>query len=144
MGASRTGLLLACAFSAAVGATPAQAEETAFGHIVSMQTGSVGGAPAIQGITTHIPADDTVSVTLDVPFVNTEDVPVASRVGTPGTPCKNTQGGYALDPKDTGVKLNESVLLSAFMAGRKVRLTVSGCVFNKPRIISVMLNTSAS
>jgi hypothetical protein len=115
-------------------------EATDFGHIITFQTGSVGG-PSSPGSVTNprlIPGDDTVTVNLDVPFVNS---------GPPKTVtirCSITTGGYALDPKDTGTKLNESVLLSAYLAGKKVRLTLDGCVFNKPRIISVSMSTSVN
>lgn len=122
----------------------AHAQETAFGHIVSLQTGSLGGAPGL-GVPVHhrIVADDTVSVVLDVPFVNSADFPIGSPLTAPGTPCRITTAGYALDPADPGGKLNESVLLSAFLGGKRVRLTLDGCVFEKPRIISVTLSTAA-
>jgi hypothetical protein len=80
---------------------------------------------------------DTMSITLDpsVPFVN------SSRVG-PGIggaliTCKNINAGYALDPTDPGVKAHEAVLLAAFIAGKKVRLLINQCVFDKPRVIAV-------
>ena len=66
-----------------------------------------------------------MGVKLDAPFVNSP------------TPCKITTAGYALDPADKGVKVHQSVLLSAFLAGRKVRVLVEGCVYDKPRIIGV-------
>lgn len=80
-----------------------------------------------------------MAVNLDVPFVNSGTRPVGSAPTVPATPCSITTGGYALDPANSGVKLNKSVLLSAFLAGRKVRLTLDGCVFDKPKIISVSI-----
>jgi hypothetical protein len=111
---------------------PALAEETAFGHITTFQTGNRFGASiAVR------PADDTVAVHLDVQFINsgttTLTLTAVNRV-----PCANAAAEeYALDPKDSSLKLNESVLLSAYLAGKKVRLTLDGCVFDKPRIIAV-------
>jgi hypothetical protein len=56
--------------------------------------------------------------------------------------CTGTNSDYALDPKDPGVKVHEAVLLSAFLAGKKVRLLLQGCIYNKPRIISVMIDNA--
>jgi hypothetical protein len=124
---------------------PAFAQETEFGHITTFQTGSLGGPPVKNPIRGRpIPADDTVAVNLDVPFVNSGTVPLEAVLTVKVTPCSITNGGYALDPTDTGVKLNESVLLSAYLAGKKVQLQLDGCVFGKPRIISVSMSTSAN
>jgi hypothetical protein len=122
-------------------AFPALAQETPYAHLTALQTGSLGGGPG------HLPGrvegDDTLAVDLDVPFVNSADPSNPAILHPPPpTPCKVITGGYALDPKDSGVKLNESVLLSAYLAGRKVSLHLSGCVFGKPRIVSVSLSTS--
>jgi hypothetical protein len=73
-----------------------------------------------------------MSIELDpsVPFVN------SSRFNSDCIPymaCKNTKVGYALDPNDPGVKVHEAVLLAAFIAGKKVRLLINQCVFDKPR-----------
>jgi hypothetical protein len=65
-----------------------------------------------------------MSVRLRVPFVNPAS-------------CKNTTAGYTLDPKDPGVKVHEAVLLSAFIAGKKVRVLIVGCNNDRPVIISV-------
>jgi hypothetical protein len=122
---------------------PAFAQETEFRHITTFQTGSRGGPPVKNPIPGRsIPADDTVAVNLDVPFVNSGTKPPGSLATIPPTPCSITTGGYALDPADPGVKLNESVLLSAYLAGKKVQLQLDGCVFDKPRIISVGMSTS--
>jgi hypothetical protein len=77
-----------------------------------------------------------MSIELDpsVPFVN------SSRFNSDCIPymaCKNTKVGYALDPNDPGVKVHEAVLLAAFIAGKKVRLLINQCVFDKPRVIAV-------
>ena len=124
---------------------PAIAEETSFGHIVALNTGSSFDDKLLA--IRLVEADDTLSVTLDVAFVNStvpgQSLSIDGRK-VQGAPCKNTlgMGSYALDPKDTGVKLNELVLLSAYLAGKRVRLTLNGCVFDKPRIISVGLNAA--
>ncbi|HKW91211.1 MAG TPA: hypothetical protein VJX92_04880 [Methylomirabilota bacterium] len=81
-----------------------------FGHVIGIETGWL---------------DDTMAVKLDVPTVNSP------------TPCRIMTAGYALDPNDKGVKLHQSVLLSAFLSGRKVRILVDGCVYDKPRVIGV-------
>jgi hypothetical protein len=122
---------------------PAFAQQTAYGRITSLQTGSLGGPPVL-GSLGRIEGDDTLAVNLDAPFVNSGDSnpAVSPALRPPPTPCKITTGGYALDPKDTGVKLNESVLLSAYLAGRKVSLYLSGCVFDKPRIVSVSMSAA--
>jgi hypothetical protein len=122
---------------------PAVAQQTAYGHVTSLQTGSLGGPPSPLGHP-RTPADDTIAVTLDVPFVNSADkgVVVDERHPPPAVRCKVTNGGYALDPSDTGTKLNESVLLSAYVSGKRVSLFLEGCVFDKPRIISVSMSAS--
>jgi hypothetical protein len=125
---------------------PAFAQHTAYGHITSLQTGSWGEPHTIGSLPGRILADDTMAVDLDVPFVNssTPNISgvVAGRPKPPPTPCKVTTGGYALDPKDAGTRVNESVLLSAFLAGKKVSLFLDGCIFDKPRIVSVSMSTS--
>jgi hypothetical protein len=124
-------------------AFPTLAQQTDYGHIAALQTGSLGGAPNPGSLLRRIDADDTLAVDLDATFVNSaEPSNPATLHPPPSTPCKVTSGGYALDPKDSGVKLNESVLLSAYLAGRKVSLHLRGCVFDKPRIVSVSLSTA--
>ena len=123
---------------------PAVAQETSFGHILTLQTGSLGKADVAAFVgTNHVEADDTLSVTLDVTFVNSAARGVSETSNRPASfPCRDTSGGYALDPKDSGAKLNESVLLSAYHARKRVRLKLDGCVFDKPRIISVALSAA--
>jgi hypothetical protein len=128
-------------------AFPVLAQETAYGRITALQTGSLGGAPGPSVVPGRVEGDDTVAVDLNVPFVNSSDsgtVPTVQKLRppSPSTSCKITTGGYVLDPKDAGVKLNESVLLSAYLAGRKVSLHLSGCVFGKPRIVSISMSAS--
>jgi hypothetical protein len=112
-------------FAAALDIKPKYSE---FGNITGLETGW---------------SDDTMSVRLDAPFVNSATVefsPVVTQTGGGGVdfkPCSTTNAGYALDPKDPGVKVHEAVLLSAFLARRKVQVLVEGCVFSKPRIIAV-------
>jgi hypothetical protein len=95
---------------------------TAWGHVTALETGW------------H---DDTMSITLDpsVPFVNS--LRHSFEITQPDMSCKVTNAGYALDPRDPGVKAHEAVLLAAFIAGKKVRLLINECVFDKPRVIAV-------
>jgi hypothetical protein len=94
---------------------------TGWGHVTALETG---------------PHDDTMSITLDpsVPGASSRSCPVLHQ-----RPifCKNENAGYALDPKDPGVKAHEAVLLAAYIAGKKVRLLINACVFDKPRVIAV-------
>jgi hypothetical protein len=92
---------------------------TRWGHLTALETGWY---------------DDTMSITLDpsVPFVNS-----GRGTGRIQELCKVTNAGYALDPKDPGVKAHEATLLAAFIAGKRVRLLVNACVFDKPRVIAV-------
>lgn len=106
-------IIVLVTFAVGLLASPAQAAPnySQFGHVIGIETGWL---------------DDTMAVKLDVPTVNSKS-PV----------CKIMTAGYALDPADKGVKLHQSVLLSAFLSGRKVRVLVDGCVYDKPRIIGV-------
>lgn len=45
--------------------------------------------------------------------------------------------GFITDPGDQGNSLFNSMLISAYMAGKKVELTISGCTGLRPKIISV-------
>jgi hypothetical protein len=45
--------------------------------------------------------------------------------------------GYITDPNDQGNALFNSILLSALMANRQVRVTISGCYLDRPHIIGV-------
>lgn len=126
---SKPKLFIAAAVAAGLSLPAASAPRySKFGHVVELETGW---------------ADDTMSAKLDVPFVNSFMLNITSfsrdhRFGrTLVEPCKTTTAGYALDPKDPGVKLHQAVLLSAFLAGRKVRVLVEGCIYDKPRIIGV-------
>jgi hypothetical protein len=128
--ASALGPILAIAASAAFAQVPIISNEpfgwstiyTAWGHVTALETGW------------H---DDTMSITLDpsVPFVNS--IRHSLEINQPDMFCKVTNGGYALDPKDPGVKAHEAVLLAAFIAGKKVRLLINECIFDKPRVIAV-------
>lgn len=50
--------------------------------------------------------------------------------------CSNTDG-YMTDTLDSGINLFNSMLLSAFMARRKISIVVDGCTQGRPRIIGV-------
>lgn len=127
---SKTKLFIAAAIASGLSASPAASAPrySEFGHVVGLETGWL---------------DDTMGVKLDVPFVNSFEMswlvfsPLESLPHGRRKPCKITTAGYALDPKDRGVKLHQAVLLSAFLAGRKVRVLVEGCIYDKPRIIGV-------
>jgi hypothetical protein len=118
-------ILVVAAFLTSVSAGRAQVIEqhyTAWGHIVALETGWF---------------NDTMSITLDpsVPFVNGTEPGFR-----PGEHfCTVKTAGYALDPADAGVKVHQAALLSGYIAGKHVRLLVSGCVFSKPRVIAVGL-----
>jgi hypothetical protein len=84
-----------------------------FGHIVGVETGG---------------KDHAISVKLDAPVVTGSLI---------GPPCKTTNAGYTLDPEAEGARFHEAVLLSAFLAGKKVRVLIEGCFKDKPLIIAV-------
>jgi hypothetical protein len=71
--------------------------------------------------------EDTMSVRHSAALVN------------PGG-CSITNAGYATNPADTGHSLFHTLLLSAFLNRKEVALLVSGCVYNKPRIIAVKIH----
>jgi len=52
--------------------------------------------------------------------------------------CSRTDA-YMTDPATPGVDLFNSMLLSAYMANKRVRLTVDGCHELRPRIIGVTI-----
>ena len=62
-------------------------------------------------------------VLLDVPAINPAN-------------CVSPDG-YVVDPADSGHQLFSAMLLSAFMARRKVELVLDGCAMQRPRIIGV-------
>lgn len=53
--------------------------------------------------------------------------------------CSLVTNGYATDPGDPGHSLFHTLALAAFLNRKEVSLTVSGCVFNKPKIIAVTI-----
>jgi len=68
-------------------------------------------------------SQDTMAVITTAPFVN------------PG--CVITNGGYAADPADPGHDLYHATLMMAFAMNRQVQIGLLGCVYSKPKIISV-------
>lgn len=52
--------------------------------------------------------------------------------------CPRTDG-YMTDPATAGVDLFNSMLLSAYMASKRVKLTVDGCHELRPKIIGVVI-----
>jgi hypothetical protein len=68
---------------------------------------------------------DSMAITTTAPTVN------------PG--CTVLNAGYATNPADPGHSLHHAVLLAAFLNNREVQIIADGCVFDKPRIISVIV-----
>jgi hypothetical protein len=58
--------------------------------------------------------------------------------------CTVTNAGYATLNPDPGRSLYLTLLLSAMLNGKQVKLLISGCAFNKPRIISVRIFPGAA
>jgi hypothetical protein len=54
--------------------------------------------------------------------------------------CRVTTAGYATNPADPGHSLFHAVTLSALMNKKEVAFLISGCVFDKPRIIAVKVH----
>jgi hypothetical protein len=52
--------------------------------------------------------------------------------------CSYTDG-YMVDAADPGHELFSSMLISAFMSGKRIQLVLDGCAHERPRIISVEL-----
>lgn len=67
--------------------------------------------------------DAVLSVELNSTFVNPDG-------------C-SWSGWYQLDTSVGGAQLFQSMLVSAFMAGKEVSLIIDGCTGNRPKIISV-------
>ncbi len=83
--------------------------QTGVGHIVYINGGWVNSNLRVQ--------------LADLPNMNPDGCPMAD--------------GYITDPSDPGNQLFNSMLLSAFMGKKRVRLTLDGCAELRPRIISV-------
>ncbi|MBK8815609.1 MAG: hypothetical protein IPN42_08950 [Methylococcaceae bacterium] len=104
-------LLFAVVFGAAVQSGIAQAESsTEVGHILSFETGW---------------SADSISVALDVPFVNPAH-------------CTKTSS-YAVSPDDPGARVHEAAIMGAFFGGKNVQLRIDGCAYDKPKIIGVVV-----
>jgi hypothetical protein len=54
--------------------------------------------------------------------------------------CSVTNAGYATNPADAGHSLFHTLLLSAFLNRKEVSLLVSGCAFDKPRVVAVKIH----
>lgn len=46
-------------------------------------------------------------------------------------------GLYNIDPQTAGYQLFDSMVISAFMAGKEVSFTIDGCTANRPKVIAV-------
>jgi hypothetical protein len=69
-------------------------------------------------------AEDTMAVWHSAPIVNPDG-------------CRVTSAGYATSPADAGHSLFHTVIMSAWLNRKEVMLRVAGCVYDKPRILSV-------
>jgi hypothetical protein len=69
--------------------------------------------------------------------VDSMAVMTTAPLANPG--CHTTDAGYATNPDDAGHQLHHSVLMMAFAMNKQVQIRASGCVFDKPRIISVSI-----
>lgn len=82
--------------------------------------------------------DDALGVHHNAPFVNSGERIVDVRTSRIYTqPCAITAEGYATDPGDPGHKLHHALIIGAFLHEKQVRFVLQGCVWKKPRIISV-------
>lgn len=70
---------------------------------------------------------DSLAVRQSAPLVNPDS-------------CTVTNAGYATNPADAGHSLFHTLLLSAFLNRKEVALLISGCAFDKPRIIAVKVH----
>ena len=70
-------------------------------------------------------------------MINLENVS-ASSYNPDGCTDSSAFNTNPADP-DPMKSLNHSILLSAAMAGKRIRFVVDGCAFNRPAIISVQL-----
>lgn len=106
------GLVCALVLGVAMHAGMAVAQQAVseVGHVVQLETGW---------------SQDTMAIFLDVPTVN----PIPN--------CPVTSGGYALDPRDPGVRIHQAALLGAYLSGKRVYIRADGCVFGKPKVIAV-------
>lgn len=66
---------------------------------------------------------NSMRVQTDAAFNNPEACPIVD--------------GYITDPSDAGTPLYHSILLGAFLAGKPVSLTISGCSLGRPKIVGV-------
>jgi hypothetical protein len=87
-------------------------QSTAWAHIVQVRAGLVEDAMAV--FTTN------------------------TTVLNPGN-CKATDAGYQTIASDPGHKLFQTLLMSAYLNGKQVQLTIQGCAYDKPRIIGVSI-----
>jgi hypothetical protein len=113
---------------------PALAQQ---GVITSLKTGSQAaphGPESICSATTELAQCQDKAV--DSLFISLDDQPFIYLLH----PCKIKSGIYALEPADSNVKVNEAVLLAAYLSGKRVSLGLDGCVFDMPRIVSVTVD----
>src|SRR5687768_16488830 len=69
---------------------------------------------------------DVMSVRHSAPLVNPDG-------------CSVTNAGHATSAADAGHSLFHTLLLSALLNRRGVSMLISGCSFNKPRVLSVKI-----
>jgi hypothetical protein len=99
--------------------------------IFSVNSSTVHATPSesASGAITHFISgwhDNSVTVQLNIPHYNPKNCPLSD--------------GYATDPASGGTTLFNSVLLTAVMGQKQVRLVVDGCFSGRPRIVGVRID----
>ena len=98
---------------------------SAFFMLIS--TGTFAAEVAVSNIKYIAPWPEHIDVTMEAEYVDESD-------------CQNTNTIYRIDLSEgQSAQAKLSVLLSAFMAEKKVGLVVSGCVGNKPKILGIRM-----
>lgn len=107
----RNGFLLLLAIATSASTVQAAPTSTPEGNITYMEGGWVGAGLRVQ--------------LSQGPFTNPSSCPLID--------------GYTTQPADSGHQLFNAMLLSAYMSGRRVRMVIDDCAFDRPRIISVVI-----
>lgn len=92
--------------------------------VAAVANAAVNGTPT--GTITFLTSGwsaNSMRVQLSAPFFNPEGCPAFD--------------GYITDPADPGTNLYHSILQGAFLSGKSVWLTISGCFAGRPKIIGV-------
>jgi hypothetical protein len=81
--------------------------------------------------------EDAMAVYHSAPFKNPGEFGNVSFGESVRPKCKIEDKGYATDPSDPGHKLHHAAIIGAYLHQKQVRLRLAGCVFDRPRLISV-------